>query len=312
MEPQTNFNLDLLKARIGLSSGMARTAQAARAAGAVETGKGEGAKVNEKKWKAAQDFQAMFLGQMYKAMRKSSIGSDLAGMSHGREIFTEMLDQEYARMGSKDPAEAGVDGMARAASGMSNSLAAQIYRALLRQDGEALPAASASAPEPLPFAPAAAMARALGGRRDKALESPRIADGALEAIVDLASKTYGVAKNLIKGVIETESAGRPLAVSHAGAKGLMQLMDATARELGVKNVFNARENVMAGTRYLKSMLDRFGGDEKLALAAYNAGPGAVARFGGVPPYAETRAYVEKVLGSKSALDAASGAAEQGG
>lgn len=307
MEPQMNFNLDLLKARIGLSNGMARTAQAARAAEA-----GKGGDVDGKKWKAALDFQAMFLGQMYKAMRKSSIGSDLAGMSHGREIFTEMLDQEYARLGSRDPAEAGADGMSRAASGMSNSLAAQIYRALLRRDGEAVPPVSASAPEPMPFNPAAAMARALGGRRGKTLESPRIADDALEALADLASRTYGVAKNLIKGVIRAESAGRPLAVSHAGAKGLMQLMDATARELGVRNVFDARENVMAGTRYLKEMLDRFGGDERLALAAYNAGPAAVARFGGVPPFAETRAYVEKVLGSKSALDAAAGAAEQGG
>jgi soluble lytic murein transglycosylase-like protein len=139
-----------------------------------------------------------------------------------------------------------------------------------------------------------------------AAKAPALSGAALDPLVEMASKTYGVAKNLIKSVIGQESGSRHLAVSPAGAKGLMQLMDTTAADLGVRNVFNPRENVMAGTLYLKRMLDRFGGDEKLALAAYNAGPGAVERFGGVPPYAETRAYVEKVLAAKAAMDVKDG------
>lgn len=269
---------------------------------AATAAKSEGDASHEKKWKAALDFQTMFLGQMYKAMRKTTMGSELTEKSSGREIFTEMLDQEYARMDSKNPTEAGATGMQKAMSGMSNSLAAQIYRSLLRQDGLQVPALPAGA-EPLPNFSAAALARGLGGRKAADQKSPSLGGEVLDPIVELASKTYGVAKNLIKGVIGQESAGQPLAVSHAGAKGLMQLMDSTSRDLGVKNPFNPRENVMGGTRYLKQMLEKFGGDEKLALAAYNAGPGAVDRFRGVPPYAETRNYVEKVLSAKAALDA---------
>ena len=83
----------------------------------------------------------------------------------------------------------------------------------------------------------------------------------------------------------------------------MQLMDIDRPDLGVRNVFNAGENVLAGTRYLKQMLTRFGGDESKALAAYNAGPATVERYKGIPPYEETKAYVEKVLKTKQNLDA---------
>jgi soluble lytic murein transglycosylase-like protein len=288
MNPETDYNLHLIKAQMG----MAADPKGLKAGAAVPS--------NEKKWKAALDFQAMFLGQMYKSMRKTALGSDLTEASSGREIFTEMLDQEYARLDSRNPAAAGATGMEKALSGMSNSLAAQIYRAMLRQEGAEIPAAPGM--KPMPFSATAAMAKALGGRKAQDLKSPSLSEAALEPMVELASKTYGVAKNLIKSVIGQESAGQPLAVSAAGAKGLMQLMDTTAADLGVKNAFNPRENVMGGTRYLKQMLEKFGGDEKLALAAYNAGPGAVDRFGGVPPYAETKNYVEKVLKAKADLD----------
>lgn len=296
MNTQADYNLHLIKSQMGMAAdpkGLAASASGTK---------------DEKKWKAALDFQAMFLGQMYKAMRKSSLGEGLTEMSSGREVFTEMLDQEYARMDSRSPAHAGAAGMEKALSGMSNSLAAQVYRAMLRQDGSESPAdqeAASGWKKPSLYSAltaTAAMARALGGRKAQELKSPAMGDETLEPLVDLASRTHGVDKNLIKSVIGQESAGRPLAVSAAGAKGLMQLMDTTAAELGLKNAFNPRENVLAGTRYLKRMLEKFGGDEKLALAAYNAGPGAVDRFGGVPPYAETKNYVEKVLAAKAALD----------
>ena len=111
-----------------------------------------------------------------------------------------------------------------------------------------------------------------------------------------AAQKYDLPANLINGVIRAESNFQVKAVSQAGAQGLMQLMPDTARELGVKNPFNIEENIDGGSRYLRKMLDSFGGDLKLALAAYNAGPEAVIKYGGkVPPYRETQQYVKRVL-----------------
>ena len=118
----------------------------------------------------------------------------------------------------------------------------------------------------------------------------------IEKSISKAAQKYDLPVKLIKGVIRAESNFEVKAVSHAGAQGLMQLMPATARELGVKNPFNIEENIDGGARYLRKMLDRFGGDLKLALAAYNAGPEAVIKYGGkVPPFRETRQYVKRVL-----------------
>ena len=111
-----------------------------------------------------------------------------------------------------------------------------------------------------------------------------------------AAQKYELPVNLIKGVIRAESNFQVKAVSHAGAQGLMQLMPDTARDLGVKNPFNIEENIDGGSRYLRKMLDSFGGDLKLALAAYNAGPEAVIKYGGkIPPFRETQQYVRRVL-----------------
>lgn len=112
--------------------------------------------------------------------------------------------------------------------------------------------------------------------------------------IQTAAAEFGVDPALVRAVIHAESAFNEKALSPVGAQGLMQLMPATAAELGVKNALAAAENIRGGVNYLANMLERFNGDIKLATAAYNAGPGAVSRYQGVPPYAETKAYVHRV------------------
>lgn len=122
----------------------------------------------------------------------------------------------------------------------------------------------------------------------------------LSGVIADAARTHGVDPRLVAAVALRESAWDPQAVSPVGACGLMQLMPATARYLGVTNVFDLRQNVGGGTRYLRTLLDTFNGDLDLALAAYNAGPGAVLKYSGVPPYRETRAYVAAIRKSYEA------------
>lgn len=109
-----------------------------------------------------------------------------------------------------------------------------------------------------------------------------------------AATKSGIDANLLRAVAEVESGGNPNAVSSAGAMGMMQLMPGTASSLGVENPFDARENVIGGAQYLKKLSQRYG-DLPRTLAAYNAGPGAVDRHGGVPPYQETQNYIKKVI-----------------
>ena len=117
---------------------------------------------------------------------------------------------------------------------------------------------------------------------------------AYEEIIQEAADKYEMDPALIRAVMQTESAFHPYAVSRAGAEGLMQLMPALADEMGVADSFDPRENIMGGARYLKRLLDYHKGDLDLALASYNAGPGNVERYGGVPPFRETRNYVKTI------------------
>lgn len=153
--------------------------------------------------------------------------------------------------------------------------------------------AKAPAETQMPAVPAirAAVARPNTSRR------PDVNHPALQIArsVEKASAKYGLPAELIRSVIRAESNFQPKAVSPAGAQGLMQLMPATARELGVEDPFDIEQNIDGGARYLRQMLDMFDGDLKQALSAYNAGPGAVLRYNGNVPYLETRHYVQKVM-----------------
>ncbi len=117
-----------------------------------------------------------------------------------------------------------------------------------------------------------------------------------ENIINAASQKFGVKDSLIKSVILTESAAKEEAVSRANAKGLMQLLESTARAMGVRNVFDPVENIFGGTKYLSTLFNIFGNDLDLALAAYNAGPENVKKHNGIPPFEETKNYVKRVKG----------------
>ena len=212
-----------------------------------------------RKWEIGQDFEAMFLHQMFKSMGNTDPTESLTGQeSSGRRIFTEMLDEEVARKASR---QGGV------------GLAEMVYKQIAGDDNTSFQ-----------------------DKTDPKATASDIQKWALEA-----SQEFGVDVSLVRSVIQQESAGNSWAISPKGAKGLMQLMDGTAQEMGVTQIWDGRQNVFGGTRYLKQLLTRFDGDETLALAAYNAGPEAVRMHGGVPPYSETKDYVQNVLANRQKL-----------
>lgn len=258
------------------------------------------AKATDAKWRTALDFEAMFMGQLMKGMRNTISQDGLNAPSPARRMFTEMLDQKYAAQTSHSPSHQMADAPERAKSGALKSLAAQIYRSMIRQEAAAFlntPADAAAtdpipmpvkqAPSPLPI-PAEAS-------KIHAVPAMRLSPAVLHQLSENAGRKHGLPASLIRSVIQTESAGDSTAVSSAGAKGLMQLMDGTAKDLGVRDSFDPEANVDGGARYLKQLLRRFDGDITKTLAGYNAGPGAVEKHGGIPPYQETQNYVRTVL-----------------
>jgi soluble lytic murein transglycosylase-like protein len=160
--------------------------------------------------------------------------------------------------------------------------------------------ASATAPTAAPAATAATAGLMSVG----ASELP--ADVPFGAEITAAAKKHGIDPALLAGLVKQESGFNPTAGSHAGARGLTQLMPATAAGLGVTDVLDPIQNLDGGAKYLRQQLDAFGGDVTRALAAYNAGPGAVQRYGGVPPYAETQNYVRIVQANAAQYRAAGG------
>jgi soluble lytic murein transglycosylase-like protein len=156
-----------------------------------------------------------------------------------------------------------------------------------------------NAPPPVPPRFASTLAKAQAKPPVRAAVAPaQIGTGPVPfaAMIDAAAKKYGVDPALLAGLVKAESNFNPNARSGVGAQGLTQLMPATARGLGVTNSLDPAQALDGGARFLGGLLKQFKGNESLALAAYNAGPGAVQKFGGIPPYEETQRYVPKVLG----------------
>ncbi len=118
--------------------------------------------------------------------------------------------------------------------------------------------------------------------------------GGVDGLIQTYAAKHNLPPNLVKAVIQTESGGNPRAVSPAGAMGLMQLMPANVHEAGISDPFDPEQNIAAGTRQLASLMGQYHGDLDLALAGYNAGPGNVRKYGGVPPFAETQNYIRKI------------------
>ncbi len=165
----------------------------------------------------------------------------------------------------------------------------------VRQDDSPQPA-TPSAPEENPAATSDSHSRdPLPPGEAHSQTGPSNASDRIHTSIERAAKRYNLPSALVRAVVRAESGFKVRAVSPAGAQGLMQLMPATARELGVTDPFDIDQNIDGGAKYLRAMLDRFGDDVKLALSAYNAGPGTVARYNGKVPYAETRNYVDRVL-----------------
>jgi soluble lytic murein transglycosylase-like protein len=166
-----------------------------------------------------------------------------------------------------------------------------------------------ASPGPVPIATGAVSAQASPGGFAAALASAGspagaasaqattgAASGQYDALIEQAAARNGIEPALLHGLIQQESGFDPNSTSSAGAAGLTQLMPGTASSLGVANPLNPAESIEGGARYLGQMMAQFGGNAEAALAAYNAGPGAVEQYGGIPPYAETQSYVTKVLG----------------
>lgn len=241
--------------------------------------------------KAAKGFESMFVNMMMKQMREAMLDpkdDDGESLSFGADTLQGFTDLQFADYTVN---QGGI------------GIAQQVYEHLT--GGEKLPLSTQHTGVPSPLnVPQRTTAGAAETVQQTAATAPVRGNliqrvlGRLEPYQDIisrAAQTYGVPESLIKGVITAESAGNPAAQSGAGAKGLMQLMDGTARDLGVRNSFDPEQNIMGGTRYISQMLAMFGGDEQTALAAYNAGPGNVRKYNGIPPFSETQAYVRNVM-----------------
>ncbi len=236
----------------------------------------------------SRDMESLFVKLLLDSMDKTvPRGDDSWDNSQAMQTWRGMFNEEISgQLGESSPI------------GLADIIFKQLSKDMARHKevlpagtvpGKDLPGTTASSPVAAPQAP---QPQAVAPARHHSTATQRVSD--LRGLIERAAGDEGIDPALVAAMITQESGGDPEAVSPAGARGLMQLMPATARMLGVEDVFDPQQNLSGGVRYISQLLERFGGDEKLALAAYNAGPGTVDRYGGVPPYRETTDYVERV------------------
>lgn len=243
---------------------------------------------------ASKDFESMLTGMMLKSMTSSLngfFGEDSYGGDYFDSIFTmELADKmsEGSKLGIAEQIYQKVTGEKWDASILQND--GKIKFDELRKQIE-LKSKSTQTQEELKVDISSGNSEAITPSANS-LNRLKKYDSAINSI----SKKFDVDKNLIRSIILAESAGNHTAVSSAKAKGLMQLMDGTAKEMGVGNVFDPKENIYGGTKYFTQLLRKYSGDIPLSLAAYNAGPGNVEKYDGIPPFEETKNYVNRVLG----------------
>jgi Rod binding domain-containing protein len=241
--------------------------------------------------KAARDFESLFVYLIFKEMRNAMLGKDDendTSLDFGGDIFDDLGYLELSSQISK--------------TGIGIGIASKIYEELT---GEKLKRNWENRIEPKFQPKPTEYHKPIENKSSSVLNTSGInfvstSSKIIERLsqfsdwIKEASAKFNLPPSLLQAVIIVESAGNPNAVSNAGAKGLMQLIDSTASYVGVKNVFNPRENIHGGAKYLREMLDMFGGNLDLALAAYNAGPGNVMKYNGIPPFRETQNYVQRV------------------
>lgn len=255
--------------------------------------------------KATQEFESFFRYQMLKAMRKTvpesplSEGLPLNG-SQGKETFLDLMDMEISRAGT-----GGHGSIADILYRSTEKLIEAKYAKAEKAAASALPSAPVKRPairleKPAIKLPAKTNPVPLKETNTPIPVIPRVLSAHSHIMnkfgdhIEAAAAETKLDSALIAAVIRAESSGNPNAVSPAGAKGLMQLADTTAKDYGVTNSFDPDQNIRAGSRFLKALMNRYQ-DLRLALAAYNAGPGNVDKYGGLPPFKETREYVRKVM-----------------
>lgn len=234
--------------------------------------------------KACEQFESLFVYYMLKTMRSASEKSSLLDEGMGSEIFTQMFDESIS------------DKIAQSSPfGIGDMLMRQYARQAGLGDDDLKTYDKVAKEEPY-YRP---QIKSKNISKVAAVDTSRI--DYLNDIIVEAADTNKVDPNLVKAVIMQESGGNPKALSPKGAKGLMQLMDATATMLGVSDPFDIRQNITAGVKYLSALIKKFDGDMQKALAAYNAGPGTVEKYNGVPPFEETKKYVNNILDTLGGL-----------
>jgi Rod binding domain-containing protein len=285
--------------------------------------------------KACQDFESIFVYYMLKSMRSSDSKSNLFGEGLGSDIFQQMFDQGLAEkmsasgqlniassmynkyaafLGAQDPPKSQptqpTDNLSPiiSKSTIGPQISSPIIQPAVQTKSEPVSGAINAVPDikvdPLPVSisePKADVTTVVektttkaANLSKKAARQKAVIDNYHDIIADAATAN-NVDPNLVKALILQESGGNPNAISSKGAKGLMQIMDGTAKMLGVTNPFDIKQNIEGGVKYLGDLIKKFEGDIKNALAAYNAGPAAVQKYGGIPPYDETTDFVDSVM-----------------